>query len=137
MDSLAHKNDALPYVERSIPLFPCCRLRMNEMARRAATKMKKAAYKRALEVVGAVVREWDPYRLIPGGVPADEFDSEIAAVVTQIPRIKTEKDAALALSRVFSSAFEADRFKAEDCSEAAKKLFAALSANGFVGEGSR
>lgn len=103
------------------------------MARRAVTKLKKAAYKRALEVVGAVVREWDPYGLIAGGAPADEFDSEIAAVVTQIPRIKTEKEAALALSRVFSSAFEADRFSPEECTEAGKKMFTVLSANGLVG----
>lgn len=29
------------------------------MARRMAVKMKNAAYKRMLEVVGTVVREWD------------------------------------------------------------------------------
>lgn len=103
------------------------------MAQRAATKMKKAAYKRALAVVGLVVREWDPYALIAGGAPADEFDSEIAAVVTQIPRIKTEKEAALALSRVFSSAFEACHFTPEKCTDAGRKLFAALVANGLVG----
>jgi len=105
------------------------------MARRRATKMKKAAYKRALEVVGAVVREWDPYELLAGGAPADEFDSEIAAVVTQIPRIKTEKQAVLALSQVFSSAFEADRLTPESCTDAGKKLFAALSASGLLAEG--
>src|SRR5262245_37036008 len=120
-------------VERYILRFLCCRLRMNEMASRAATKMKKAAYKRALQVVGSVVHEWDPYGLLAGGAPADEFDSEIAAVVTQIPRIKTEKEAVLALSRVFSSAFEAERFTPDDCTEAGKRLFAALSASGFVG----
>lgn len=107
------------------------------MARRTATKMKKAAYKRALELVGLVVRAWDPYALIAGGAPADEFDSEITAIVTQIPQIKTEKEAALALSRVFSSAFEADRFTPQQCTEAGKKLFAALSANGFVPAGRR
>lgn len=98
----------------------------------AEKKMKKAAYKRALQVVGSVVREWDPYSLIAGGAPADEFDSEIAGVVAQIPRIKTEKEAVLALSQVFSSAFEAERFTPEKCTEAGKKLFAALSVNGFV-----
>jgi hypothetical protein len=102
------------------------------MARRAAAKMKKAAYKRALQVVGSVVREWDPYSLLAGGAPQDEFDSEIAGVVAQVPRIKTEQEAALALSRVFSSAFEAERFTPEKCAEAGRKLFAALSANGFV-----
>jgi hypothetical protein len=105
------------------------------MARRTATKMKKAAYKRALQVVGSVVREWDPYSLIAGGAPEDEFDSEIAGVVAQIPRIKTEKEAALALSRVFSSAFEPGPFTPEKCIDAGKKLFAVLSANGFVGGG--
>jgi hypothetical protein len=69
---------------------------MSEMARRAAAKMKKAAYKRALQVVGSVVREWNPYCLLAGGAPADEFDSEIAGVVAQIPRIKTEREAAFA-----------------------------------------
>ncbi len=103
------------------------------MARQAAAKMKKAAYKRALHVVGSVVREWDPYSLIAGGAPPDEFDSEIAGVVAQIPRIKTKKEAVLALSRVFSSAFEAERFTPENCAEAGEKLFAALSENGFVG----
>jgi hypothetical protein len=107
------------------------------MARRAATKMKKAANKRAREIVGSVVREWDPYGLLACGAPADEFDSEIAAVVTQIPRIKTEKEAVLALSRVFSSAFEAERFTPEDCTTAGKKLFAVLSASGLLVEGSR
>ena len=52
---------------------------MNEMAHRGATKMKKATYMRALEVVGSVIHDWDPYGLIAGGAPADEFDSEIAA----------------------------------------------------------
>ena len=61
------------------------------MVRRAAAKMKKAAYKRALQVVGSVVREWDPYSLIAGGAPEDEFESEIAGVVAQIPRIKNRK----------------------------------------------
>ena len=106
---------------------------MNEMVRQAAAKMKKASYKQALQVVGSVVREWDPYSLIAGGAPEDEFDSEIAGVVAQIPRIKTEKEAILALSRVFSSAFEAEHFTPGKCTEVGKKLFAALSANGFVG----
>ena len=95
--------------------------------------MTKADYKLALQVVGEVVREWDPYALLAGGCPADEFDSEIASVVTQIPRIKSEKDATLALSRVFSSAFERDRFTPDECAGAGSKLFAALLANGLVG----
>ena len=103
------------------------------MARRSATKLKKAYYKRAMEVVGSVIRAWDPYGLIACGAPADEFDSEIAAVVALMSRIKTEKEAISTLSRVFSSAFEASRFAPDQCEEVGKKLFAALLANGFVG----
>lgn len=104
------------------------------MAQRSATKLNKAAYERALQVVGSVVQEWDPYSLIAGGAPEDEFDSEIAGVAAQIPRIKTEKEAALALSRVFSSAFEPESFTPEKCMSAGKKLFAALRAAGLLAE---
>lgn len=103
------------------------------MARRTATRMKKTLYKRALEVVGSVIRAWDPCELIAGGAPANEFDSEIAAVVTQIPRIKTEREAVLALSQVFSTAFEARGFTPEQCADAGRKLFAGLLANGLIG----
>ena len=100
----------------------------------SAAQMKtKADYKLALQVVGEVVRTWDPYCLLAGGCPADEFDSEIAGVVAQIPRIKSAKDATLALSRIFSSAFEAERFAPDECAAEGAKLFAALSANGLVG----
>jgi hypothetical protein len=103
------------------------------MARQTAAKMKKAAYKRAMQVVGSVEREWDPYSLIADGAPADEFDSEIAGIVAQIPQIKTERDAVLVLSQVFSSAFEPGRFTPEERTEPGKRLFGALSANRFVG----
>jgi hypothetical protein len=91
----------------------------------------KADYKRAIEIVGAVVRDLDPYALLATGCPADEFDSEIASIVTQIPRIRSENDAAHALSRVFSSAF-GDQFSPDAYKPAAIKLFAALSENGLI-----
>lgn len=94
--------------------------------------MKRATYMRELQVVGRVVREWDLCSLIASGSPDDEFDSEVASVVALIPRIKSDIDATLALSRVFSSAFEPSNFTPDNCEAAGKKLFAALSANGLV-----
>ena len=58
--------------------------------------------------------------------PTDEFDREIAAVVAQIPRIGSPTDAAHVLSRVFSSAFEPNRFRPERCAAAGADLYAAL-----------
>lgn len=89
----------------------------------------KTDYKLALQVVSEVIRAWDPYSLLAGGCPTDEFDSEIASVVAQIPRIKSEQDATHALSRIFSSAFEPERFKPDDCAETGGQLFSALLTN--------
>lgn len=72
----------------------------------------KSDYKRAVRVVREVVHAWDPYRLIAGGAPDDEFDHEIASVVAQIPRIRSARDASHALSRVFSSSFGPIRARA-------------------------
>jgi hypothetical protein len=92
----------------------------------------KTEYKLAYRVVCAIVREWDPYSLFAVGCPDDEFDLEINSLVGQIPRIKSQKDATLALSRVFSAAFEPNRFTPDECASVGAKLFAALSANGLI-----
>ncbi len=86
-----------------------------------------AEYKLALQVVGTVIREWDPYSLLKAGCPNDEFDAEIASVVAQIQRIKSAQDAAHALSKVFSSAFGPAKFEPQDCREAGTRLFEALT----------
>ena len=98
-----------------------------------AQMITKADYKMALRVVGEVIDEWDPYGLIAGGCPKDEFNNEIAAVVAQIPRIKSAHAAAAALSRVFTAAFEREGFAPENCAEVGAKLFGALSTSGLVG----
>ena len=89
-------------------------------------------YERAIRVVREVVHRWDPYGLLAGGCPPDEFEQGIAAVVTQVPRIRSRADAAHALSRVFSSAFERERFRPEDCAAAGAELYEALSAAGLL-----
>src|SRR4051812_17708762 len=89
-------------------------------------------YERACQVVREVVHLWDPYGLIHVGCPPDEFGAEIAAVVRQAPRIRSRNDAAHALSRVFSSAFEPSQFRPEDCAAAGDDLYEALSATGLI-----
>ena len=89
-------------------------------------------YEKAIGVVGAFIREWDPYSLIEEGAPDDEFDAEIAKLVTYIPRIRFAADAAQAMSEVFSTAFEAELFSATQCAEPGEALFARLVAAGLV-----
>jgi hypothetical protein len=61
-------------------------------------------YERMWDVTAEIIRSWDPYGLLAGGAPADEFDREITTLVTEIPRIKSAADAAQAVSRIFGRA---------------------------------
>ena len=84
-------------------------------------------YEQMWVVTAEVIREWDPYRLLGEGAPTDAFDQQITAVVAQIPLIHSAADAALAVSRVFSSGFESQYFSVDACAEVGEKLFSALS----------
>jgi hypothetical protein len=88
--------------------------------------MKKTRLRLIQEVVKSVIDRWDPYGLLAHGAPADEFDSEIAAVARQVDRITEPKDAACVISRVFSSAFQPEGFEPERCTEVGQALFEAL-----------
>jgi hypothetical protein len=102
------------------------------MVAREHRKLGKQQYRELLALVTRVIAEWDPYALLAGGAPRDEFDAEIASVVTQVQRIKSAADAAHVVSRVFSSSFEPDLFTPEACAQVGKRLFAELQARGFV-----
>jgi hypothetical protein len=57
-----------------------------------------------------------------------ELAVEIASIAIQISRIQSRNDATHAVSRVFSSSFEAKRFKPESCVDVGEKLYLALEA---------
>jgi hypothetical protein len=88
-------------------------------------------YKVALDTVGAVVRAWDPYNLLAGGAPQDEFDGELAKLATHIPHIHSAADATQAVSIVFSKAFGSE-FAPVSCAEVGEKLFNALAEAGLL-----
>lgn len=92
----------------------------------------RADYEKALVIVCSVVRAWDPYCLLEGGAPSDEFDAEIAQLVTHIPRISTPTDAAQAISTVFSAAFDPGLFTPAQCTDLGQELFARLVEAGLV-----
>ena len=92
----------------------------------------KADYKQALGIVRKVIAAWDPYCLLETGAPEDEFDHEVALVTAQIPQMKSESDAIQAISRVFSSNFERELFKPEQCKDVGARLFCRLKEARFV-----
>ncbi|MEQ1794125.1 MAG: DUF1871 family protein [Nitrospira sp.] len=90
----------------------------------------KQKYKQMFSLVRAVINRWDPYGLLAGGAPEDEFEHETALVVAKVKTIKTETDATVVLSEVFSDAFEPQYFTVEACAQVGRDLFHELkSAN--------
>ena len=84
-------------------------------------------YKEATEIVGSIIRAWDPYCLIAEGAPPDEFDSQIAKITAKVPSFRSSSDVASAVSAVFLASFGQDEmFSPSDCSEPARQIFLEL-----------
>jgi hypothetical protein len=87
----------------------------------------RADYDQAFAVVREVIHEWDPYGLLAGGAPKDEWDDEIAKLLTKIPHIASEADAIDAVSSVFTAAFEPEEFSTADCAAIGRRLYQSLT----------
>ncbi|REJ74036.1 MAG: DUF1871 family protein [Acidobacteria bacterium] len=89
-------------------------------------------YERALSIARLVLRSWDPYSLVAGGAPADEFDSEAAELVRHARTFRSAEDAVRAVSAVFSRSFDARGFEEESCGRPGRMLFQELRAAGLL-----
>lgn len=94
-------------------------------------KALKNSYREIVEIVTTVINEWDPYDLISGGAPDNEFTHEVAQVVAKIDEINSPTAFAQVISCIFSKEFESELFSIEACMPVASRLFAALKARGF------
>jgi Domain of unknown function (DUF1871) len=92
----------------------------------------RSDYDAALHAVGAVINAWDPYSLAAGGAPRDEFEAEIARLVSRIPQIHSPADAAREISAVFSAAFEPEHFTVEACADVGAQLYERLQNAGLL-----
>jgi hypothetical protein len=94
--------------------------------------MKNLKHSEIFELVREVICEWDPYGLIEDGSSKDELDREVAAIIRQLPRIRSSMDSCHVISRVFSSSFMPEPFKPENCREVGDRLFKLLKAKGLL-----
>jgi hypothetical protein len=85
----------------------------------------RSDYDAALNVVASVINAWDPYSLIEGGSPSDEFEAEAAALVPRIRHIHSEGDAAREIATVFAKAFDST-FTPETCAKIGAQLYSRL-----------
>jgi len=93
-------------------------------------------YQQMWDLTAVLIRKWDPYGLIGGGAPPDEFDQEITLLVAQIPRIKSANDATLAVSSIFGSKLESASFSADSCRAIGDAFFTALLEKDLIDVGS-
>ena len=89
-------------------------------------------WKKIEAIVRAAILEWDPYGLINGGAPEDEWDSEILQIVGKVHGIIAAAEAAATISDVFSNAFQPERFEKQDCAEVGRRLFDALREESLI-----
>lgn len=80
------------------------------------------------KIVERQIRTWDPYGLLAGGAPEDEFDAEIEAVVSRLGVGMSPQDIAGVVSGIFSHTFEPEYFEVNNCKEVAEAIFRAMNA---------
>ena len=84
-------------------------------------------YETAIEIIGTVIRAWDPNCLIAEGAPTDEYDGQIAKITAGARNFRHAADAAHAISAVFSASFGLDAFSVPDCKDPARRIFTQLA----------
>jgi quercetin dioxygenase-like cupin family protein len=103
----------------------------------ADRKAMKHLYREAVTIAAAVINDWDPYGLIAGGAPMDEFEDEASRIVAKAHGVHTPEALAIVVSEIFSASFEPETFSVEACLPVASRLFNELQIRGFLGEGPR
>jgi hypothetical protein len=89
-------------------------------------------YDRAFEVVKSVIDAWDPYSLLAGGAPPDEFELEVGKLLPRIEHIHTPEDAVREVVSVFGQCFDRKEFTPESCADVGARLYSKLEAAGLL-----
>ena len=85
----------------------------------------------AESIIRAVIYGWKPFEWLDDDPADPELHRECAAIAKQLDRIRSEKDAAHVVSRVFTSSFD-NRFTVDRCESVGRELFRQLSAAGVA-----
>ena len=93
--------------------------------------MKKHNYKKAHEIVRESIHRIDPYSLLAGGSPEDEFDSEINSIVGLLQRCGSGGDVAHAIAHILSSSF-GEKFESSEFESEGQHIYAELQRNEII-----
>ncbi|WP_050181296.1 DUF1871 family protein [Domibacillus robiginosus] len=87
-----------------------------------AHKHLKDRFKKALQVVGKIINEWDPMDLLALDCPDDEYEFEIQRIASAALRVNNAEE----LAETINKAFEGDYKKSKDCLLIADKILKEL-----------
>jgi uncharacterized protein DUF1871 len=77
------------------------------------------------------VAQWDPFSLLAGGAPADEYDLEISSLMPKLRNARSSSDVASAIAEVFGASFGAS-IGPDECANVAAGIYARLDSAGFL-----
>ncbi len=94
--------------------------------------MKQRDQERACKIIRAVIADWRPFAWASTDPVDDEFDNEVKAIARQLPRMKTRRDAAEAICRVFRSSFGGREWPVDECIGPGEALWQELREAGLL-----
>jgi hypothetical protein len=89
-------------------------------------------YDDAFRIVRAAVASWDPFGILGGGAPKDEWDHEIARLLPKIQRALTPADVAREIAVAFGESIEGTPISAEEIDDVATGIFVRLKTAGLL-----
>jgi hypothetical protein len=89
-------------------------------------------YEVLVHIVKQALNEWDPFDLIHGGAPDNEFTAEATQIAARIKKHETPTALAKVISDIFSKNFESNLFPVETCLPIASRIFKDLEARSLL-----
>jgi len=89
-------------------------------------------YDDAFRIVRAAVASWDPFGILGGGAPEDEWDQEIARLLPRIQRAITSADVAREIAVAFGDSIGGTPISAKEVDDVATGIFLRLKTAGLL-----
>jgi hypothetical protein len=89
-------------------------------------------YELAFALVRSSIAEWDPLGLIGGGAPGDEWDHEVARLLSYLRGASSPEEVASAVVSIFGDPFGEEGPDIPSCTEFGRKLHSRLTAAGVL-----
>lgn len=91
----------------------------------------KKDYEKAIEIVRSSFHRIDPYALLEGGAPDDEFDSEIQKIIAKYSEWNSAQDVTNSIVSVLNASFDG-LFQGREFETEAQVVYTEFRSHGFL-----